>query len=74
MYSELIEKFHRLIYIIRRDLGTRRADELFSEAGLRPIEIKMFMDFYVLLDNDEREFYERWLTELEDKNYELLES
>jgi len=74
MNSELIEKLQKLIHVIRRDLGTTRTNELFREANLRPIEIKIFMNFKTLLDNDGREAYEKWLTELEAKNHELLES
>jgi len=65
MNTELIEKLQKLIHIIRKDLGTKRADNLFKEAGLRPIELRFFMDFKIMLDNGERRAYEEWITKLE---------
>lgn len=65
MNSELIEKLQKLFYIICEELGTENANNLFKKAGLRPIEIRGFLDFQILLNDDERKAYEEWITKLE---------
>ncbi len=68
MTTELTEKLQKLFRILRKDLGTIRADKLFKEAGLRPIEIWLFINFQINLDDSERKAYEAWIIKLEEQN------
>ncbi len=63
---ELVEKIQNLIRILQRDLGTKRSDAIFKKAKLRPIELKMLLNFKFSLTDDDRKFYESHLTKLEE--------